>query len=159
MPIPSLTVWLKMTFPSVLIVICFIAYLFFHLDKRISKYFEWQFSLANEKTKTNRSWCIWGFVRWIWWWTRTVYVNLWSTSKVWRFQNWSSVEKKSRKTFMERRMAQTSTCWIICTTRRGLEPHVQGTNWTKMLNLLSYVRWSPVPDMHSVKPFQSKNRD
>ena len=105
--------------------------LFIYLDKRISKYFEWQFSLANEKTKTNRSWCFWRFVRRIWWWARTVYVNLWSTPKVWRFQNWSAVEKKSGKTFMERRMAdKTSTCWIVCTSRKGLEVHVQGTNWT-----------------------------
>ena len=104
--------------------------LFIYLDKRISKYFEWQFSLANQKTKTNRSRCIWGFVRRVRWWpTRTVHVNLvWSTSKVWRFQNWPSVEKKSGKTFMEGRMAQTSTCRIICTSRKGLEMYISTCN-------------------------------
>ena len=99
--------------------------LFIYLDKRISKYFEWQFSLANQKTKTNRPRCFWWFVRRVWWWARTV-VNLWATSKVWRIQNWSSVKKKSGKTILEGRMVETSTCWIISTSRKALEIHVQG---------------------------------
>ena len=99
--------------------------LFIYLDKRISKYFEWQFSLANQKTKTNRPRCFWWFVRRVWWWARTV-VNLWAASEIWRIQNWSSVEKKSGETIMEGRMVETSTCWIICTSRKALEIHDRG---------------------------------
>ena len=97
--------------------------LYIYLDKRFSKYFERQFSIANQKTKTYCPWCIWWFVRRVGRWARgTVHFKfVWTAPKIWSFQNWSSVKEKSGKTILEGRMVEKSSGRIVCASRKGLE--------------------------------------